>query len=117
VASGDEPGAAVRWRELFNPRYVDALLADPERAITPKGHSKLWQLGLLECWLQTHGICRRHALPLRLVLARSEWAQRQDRAQPLIGVSSLRIYLDLRAALEGLAARDKPAAAQVFAVG
>ena len=62
-------------------------------------------------------VCRRHALPLRLVLARSEWAQRQDRAQPLIGVSSLRIYLDLRAALEGLAVRDKPAAAQVFAVG
>jgi asparagine synthetase B (glutamine-hydrolysing) len=24
--------------------------------LTPKGHSKLWQLALLEYWLQTHGI-------------------------------------------------------------
>jgi asparagine synthase (glutamine-hydrolysing) len=35
---------------------VDKLLAEPEQALTPKGHSKLWQIGLLEFWLQTHGI-------------------------------------------------------------
>jgi asparagine synthetase B (glutamine-hydrolysing) len=23
---------------------------------TPKGHSKLWQFALLDCWLQTQGI-------------------------------------------------------------
>jgi asparagine synthase (glutamine-hydrolysing) len=43
-------------RELFNPAYVAQLLEDPERALTPKGHSKLWQIAVLEAWLQTHGI-------------------------------------------------------------
>jgi Asparagine synthase len=44
-------------RRLFNPDYVNKLLADPGRFLTPKGHSKLWQIAVLECWLQTHGIC------------------------------------------------------------
>jgi asparagine synthase (glutamine-hydrolysing) len=43
-------------RRLFNPAYVDELLADPEHALTPKGHSKLWQVAVLEWWLQSHGI-------------------------------------------------------------
>jgi asparagine synthase (glutamine-hydrolysing) len=43
-------------RGLFNPNYVERLLADPEGNLTPKGHSKLWQVALLESWLQTHGI-------------------------------------------------------------
>jgi asparagine synthase (glutamine-hydrolysing) len=30
------------------------LLADPGTHITPLRGSKLWQLGLLEWWLQTH---------------------------------------------------------------
>jgi asparagine synthase (glutamine-hydrolysing) len=46
----------ARGRRLFNPDYVARLLADPEGSLTPKGHSKLWQIALLECWLQTHGI-------------------------------------------------------------
>jgi asparagine synthase (glutamine-hydrolysing) len=33
---------------------VDRLLADPMAHITPLRGSKLWQLGLLEQWLQTH---------------------------------------------------------------
>jgi asparagine synthase (glutamine-hydrolysing) len=47
---------AARQRGLFNRAYVDRLLADPDGTLTPKGHSKLWQVALLECWLQTHGI-------------------------------------------------------------
>ena len=39
-----------------NRRYVDALLADPNGELTPLRGNKLWQLGLLEMWLQSHGI-------------------------------------------------------------
>ena len=35
---------------------IKRLLAAPETELTPKGHSKLWQVALLECWLQTHGV-------------------------------------------------------------
>ena len=45
---------AARERGLFAPAYVDRLLADPDAHITPLRGSKLWQLGLLEWWLQTH---------------------------------------------------------------
>jgi asparagine synthase (glutamine-hydrolysing) len=47
---------AARQRGLFNRAYVERLLADPDGELTPKGHSKLWQIALLECWLQTQGI-------------------------------------------------------------
>ncbi len=47
---------AARDRGLFRPEYVDALLADPNSELTPLRGNKLWQLGLLEMWLQTHGI-------------------------------------------------------------
>ena len=47
---------AARQRNLFQREYVDRLLADPENNLTPKHHSKLWQVALLEYWLQTHGI-------------------------------------------------------------
>ena len=50
----DAPQA--RQRGLFNRLYIERLLADPEGELTPKGHSKLWQVALLECWLQTQGI-------------------------------------------------------------
>ena len=50
----DAPQA--RQRGLFNRSYIERLLADPEGELTPKGHSKLWQVALLECWLQTQGI-------------------------------------------------------------
>ena len=49
-------GDAARQRGLFNRAYVDELLDDPEQHITPLRGSKLWQLGLLEGWLQAHGI-------------------------------------------------------------
>jgi asparagine synthase (glutamine-hydrolysing) len=48
--------AAARERGLFRRPYVDALLAAPNEARTPLGSNKLWQLGLLELWLQAHAI-------------------------------------------------------------
>lgn len=45
---------AARERGLFKQSYVDRLLADPERHITPLKGSELWQIALLELWLQTH---------------------------------------------------------------
>ena len=50
----DQPVA--RGRELFKRDYIDRLLAEPERHLTPKGRSKLWQVAVLEYWLQTNGI-------------------------------------------------------------
>ncbi len=44
----------ARQRGLFQPAYVDKLLANPEAHITPLQGSKLWQLSLLELWLQAH---------------------------------------------------------------
>ncbi|MCW5615268.1 MAG: N-acetylglutaminylglutamine amidotransferase [Rhodocyclaceae bacterium] len=44
---------AARERGLFRQGYVDRLLADPMAHLTPLRGSKLWQLGLLELWLQT----------------------------------------------------------------
>ena len=41
-------------RGLFRPEYVRGLLADPNSELTPLRGNKLWQLGLLELWLQTH---------------------------------------------------------------
>lgn len=46
--------SSARQRGLFNQAYVDRLLADPEEHITPLRGSKLWQLSLLELWLQEH---------------------------------------------------------------
>lgn len=48
--------AAARDRGLYRPEHVAALLADPIESRTPIGSSKLWQVGLLELWLQHHGI-------------------------------------------------------------
>jgi asparagine synthase (glutamine-hydrolysing) len=48
--------AAARDRGLYRPEHVAALLDDPIDARTPIGSSKLWQVGLLELWLQHHGI-------------------------------------------------------------
>lgn len=45
---------AARERGLFQSAYVDRLLADPSAHLTPLRGSKLWQLGLLELWLQEH---------------------------------------------------------------
>ena len=45
--------AGPRARACSAPEYVDALLADPNGELTPLKGNKLWQLGLLELWLQT----------------------------------------------------------------
>lgn len=47
---------AARERQLFNADYVQTLLDDPEKHITPLRGSKLWQVALLEKWLQAHNI-------------------------------------------------------------
>jgi asparagine synthase (glutamine-hydrolysing) len=46
----------ARERELFSPGYVEQLLAAPSEHITPLRGSKLWQVALLEYWLQSHGV-------------------------------------------------------------
>jgi len=46
----------ARQRTLFQREYVDQLLADPSAHITPLRGSKLWQVTLLEYWLQQHGL-------------------------------------------------------------
>lgn len=45
---------ACRERGLYQRSYVDLLLAAPEMHHTRIQGSKLWQLALLEFWLQTH---------------------------------------------------------------
>ncbi len=47
---------AARERGLFRPEYVARLLADPDADGTPTGVNPLWQLGLLELWLQAQGV-------------------------------------------------------------
>ncbi|PZF95121.1 N-acetylglutaminylglutamine amidotransferase [Micromonospora deserti] len=47
---------AARERGLFRREYVAELLAEPDRAEAAAGSNKLWQLGLLELWLQAHDI-------------------------------------------------------------
>ena len=59
--SGDGPrriviGKAARERGLFRPAYLEALFAAPKDHITPLRGSELWQVALLEMWLQTHGV-------------------------------------------------------------
>ena len=46
----------ARQRKLFNKDYVDLLLNEPDTHITPLRGSKLWQVALLEMWLQAHNI-------------------------------------------------------------
>lgn len=50
----DNPVA--RERGIFRRDYIDTLLENPEEHITPLGGSELWQVALLEYWLQTNGI-------------------------------------------------------------
>ena len=47
---------AARDRGLFQDATVDHLLDDPNAELTPLRGNKLWQLGLLEIWLQSHGV-------------------------------------------------------------
>lgn len=47
---------AARERGLFRRGEVERLLARPGEQLTPLRGSMLWQVALLELWLQTHGI-------------------------------------------------------------
>ncbi|WP_367716139.1 N-acetylglutaminylglutamine amidotransferase [Nitratireductor sp. GISD-1A_MAKvit] len=47
---------AARERSLFRQDYLERLYAAPADHITPLRGSELWQVGLLELWLQTHGV-------------------------------------------------------------
>src|SRR5690606_14429147 len=44
----------ARTRGIFRREYIERLLKNPERELTGKGNSKLWQAALLEYWLQIH---------------------------------------------------------------
>jgi asparagine synthase (glutamine-hydrolysing) len=46
----------AKERGLFRPEAVDRLVADPNGRLTPLRGNELWQLALLELWLQRHGI-------------------------------------------------------------
>lgn len=46
----------ARQRGLFKEDYLAELIAAPREHITPLRGSKLWQVALLEMWLQTHGV-------------------------------------------------------------
>ncbi len=47
---------AARERGLFRREYLDSLFAAPADHITPLRGSELWQVALLEMWLQTQGV-------------------------------------------------------------
>jgi asparagine synthase (glutamine-hydrolysing) len=47
---------SAKARGLFQEGYIQELLATPKTHITPLRGSKLWQVSLLEFWLQTHGL-------------------------------------------------------------
>lgn len=47
---------AARQRGLFQRNYLDQLFADPKAHITPLRGSELWQVALLEMWLQAHNL-------------------------------------------------------------
>ncbi|MFF9090650.1 N-acetylglutaminylglutamine amidotransferase [Streptomyces sp. NPDC014991] len=46
----------AKRRGLFKDDYLAELLAAPDRHRTKRGANALWQVALLEIWLQTHGI-------------------------------------------------------------
>ncbi|MDY6998065.1 MAG: N-acetylglutaminylglutamine amidotransferase [Actinomycetota bacterium] len=46
----------AKERGLFRPDAVEQLLADPNGRLTPLRGNELWQIALLELWLQRHGI-------------------------------------------------------------
>ncbi|MFI9150437.1 N-acetylglutaminylglutamine amidotransferase [Streptomyces sp. NPDC053367] len=46
----------AKKRGLFRDEYVTELLAAPDEHRTKRGANALWQVALLEIWLQTHGI-------------------------------------------------------------
>jgi asparagine synthase (glutamine-hydrolysing) len=47
--------SAAKNRALFRPDHVEHVLTHPDELTTLR-YNKLWSIGLLELWLQTHGI-------------------------------------------------------------
>ena len=47
---------AAKERALFSDAYVNRLVDEPDADLTPLRGNKLYQLGVLELWLQTQGI-------------------------------------------------------------
>ena len=47
---------AAKERDLFRPEAVSRLLGDPNGRLTPLRGNELWQIALLELWLQRHSI-------------------------------------------------------------
>ena len=47
---------AARDRGIFRKDYLNQLFDNPSDHITPLRGSELWQVGLLEMWMQTQGI-------------------------------------------------------------
>jgi asparagine synthase (glutamine-hydrolysing) len=47
---------SARERNLFRPTYVQRLLETPNEVRSTLGSNMTWQLGLLEMWLQRHGV-------------------------------------------------------------
>jgi asparagine synthase (glutamine-hydrolysing) len=47
---------AARSRGLFNRGRVEQMLQEPDKHITPLRGSTVWQIALLEAWLQQHGL-------------------------------------------------------------
>jgi asparagine synthase (glutamine-hydrolysing) len=47
---------AAKERGIFRQEYVDRLLAEPNEHSTRLGSNKLWQIALLELWLQSRGV-------------------------------------------------------------
>jgi asparagine synthase (glutamine-hydrolysing) len=47
---------SARQRNLYQSDAIATLLDAPQDHITPLHGSKLWQVGLLELWLQAQGI-------------------------------------------------------------
>jgi asparagine synthase (glutamine-hydrolysing) len=54
LVTGALTAQPARERALFRPAVVEAMLADPNAHRTNLDGSTLWQLGLLELWLQQH---------------------------------------------------------------
>ncbi|KIF80430.1 N-acetylglutaminylglutamine amidotransferase [Noviherbaspirillum autotrophicum] len=53
---GTLDSTAARTRGLFRRDAIDRMLESPDSYITPLRGSTLWQMALLEAWLQAHGI-------------------------------------------------------------
>jgi asparagine synthase (glutamine-hydrolysing) len=46
----------AKERGLFRPQAVQSLLDRPNGSLTPLGGNRLWQVALLELWLQENGL-------------------------------------------------------------